>query len=118
MDAPDLEEAYRRYFPVIRAKCSRMLRDSTEAQDLAQETFARLWAGRASLRDADAVLAWIYRTATRLAVDRIRRDHVVSSTLVAAQVSATADPTRELEARQELKLVLRRFGKRELEVLV
>jgi RNA polymerase sigma-70 factor (ECF subfamily) len=69
----DVEHAYRRYFPIIREKCSRMLRDRAEAQDIAQETFTRLWSNRDQLHAPDAVASWIYRTSTRLAVDRYRR---------------------------------------------
>lgn len=69
----DVEQLYRRYFPVIREKCARMLRDAAEAQDVAQETFTRLWSERARLRDDAGVASWIYRTSTRLAIDRFRR---------------------------------------------
>ncbi len=72
MPALDVEHTYLRYFPIIREKCSRMLRDRAEAQDIAQETFARLWSARDQLHDADAVASWIYMTSTRLAVDRYR----------------------------------------------
>jgi len=67
-----VEEAYRRYFPMIVQKSRRMLRDASEAQDLAQETFLRLWKGRVDLRDAVATMAWLYKTCTRLALDRLR----------------------------------------------
>src|SRR5207302_10717908 len=39
----DVEAAYRRYFVLIREKCRRMLADFAEADDVAQETFVRLW---------------------------------------------------------------------------
>jgi RNA polymerase sigma-70 factor (ECF subfamily) len=67
-----VEDAYRRYFPVIARKCGRMLRSPTEAQDVAQEVFLRLWKGRLELRDAGATTAWLYRTCTHLAIERIR----------------------------------------------
>lgn len=117
MNTPEIEEAYRRYFPVIRAKCTRMLRDSTDAQDVAQETFARLWARRNDLRDAEALLAWIYRTATRLAVDRIRSDRVATSAILREPVEGV-DITDRIEARQALDAFMRRLGRRELEILL
>jgi len=45
-----VKEAYRRYFPIIVRKSGRMLRDASEAQDLAQETFLRLWRSRLDLK--------------------------------------------------------------------
>jgi len=73
LDERTIEAAYRRYFPMIREKCRRVTREPRLADELAQETFARLWEARDGLRDADAIVAWLYRTATRLAIDALRR---------------------------------------------
>ena len=67
-----MEDAYRRYFPMMVRKSRRILRDASEAQDLAQETFLRLWKARLDLRDTMATTAWLYQTCTRLALDRLR----------------------------------------------
>ena len=69
---PELISAYLRYFPLLVRKCARMLGDPHEAQDVAQETFLRLHGSELSLSDARAVTAWLYRTSTRLAIDRLR----------------------------------------------
>jgi RNA polymerase sigma factor (sigma-70 family) len=68
----DFDSAYRRYFPLIREKCRRMLADSSEADDVAQETFIRLWQARLEAEGAVRISAWVYRTSTRLAIDRMR----------------------------------------------
>lgn len=49
-----------------------MLGDTHEAEDVAQDTFIRLWRSAVAGSDARQVSAWIYRTATRLAVDHLR----------------------------------------------
>src|SRR5688572_14300759 len=67
-----VEQMYRTYFATIRAKCTRMLGDTHEAEDVAQETFVRLWRDGAALDDPYRVSGWIYRTATRLAIDLLR----------------------------------------------
>ncbi len=72
MGAPDIERWYHGYFALIREKCRRMLGDRDEAQDLAQDTFIRLWRAQLPLGDARTVTTWIYKTATRLAIDRLR----------------------------------------------
>ncbi|RKI19292.1 sigma-70 family RNA polymerase sigma factor [Corallococcus sp. AB030] len=69
----DLQRAYLRYFPLIREKCRRMLGDSDEAEDVAQETFIRMWRTGLRAKDARHATAWIYRTSTNLAVDRLRQ---------------------------------------------
>jgi RNA polymerase sigma-70 factor (ECF subfamily) len=52
-----------------------MLRNSAEAQDVAQETLVRLWEHRAAVVPETA-RAWLTRTAHNLCIDRIRRDRV------------------------------------------
>jgi RNA polymerase sigma-70 factor (ECF subfamily) len=47
-----------------------------DAEEVVQETFVRLWeSGPDAAADVDArtVLAWLYRTCTRLAIDVLRR---------------------------------------------
>jgi RNA polymerase sigma-70 factor (ECF subfamily) len=68
----DFERAYARFLPPIRAKCRRLLGRSHAAEDVAQETFLRLWKSGVAGEDGRAVMAWLYRTATRLAIDVLR----------------------------------------------
>jgi RNA polymerase sigma-70 factor, ECF subfamily len=63
---------YARFSPSIRAKCRRLLGRSQAAEDVAQEAFLRFW--KSGLEDGEprAAMAWLYRTATRLAIDVLR----------------------------------------------
>jgi RNA polymerase sigma-70 factor (ECF subfamily) len=71
---PDgLESLFRRNFPVILGRCTRILGDAEDAADVAQETFLRLWTSGLGDLDPVARARWIYRTSSRLAIDRIRR---------------------------------------------
>ncbi len=117
----EVEEAYRRYFPIVREKCSRMLRDPTEAQDVAQETFARLWESRARLRNPDGIASWIYQTSTRLAVDRFRR--LARSGEVAFPAEDLfgtdgPDPETLSQARETLSRLVQQVPAKELQVAV
>lgn len=78
----DFVAVYRRYFPLLARKCARILREPEEALDVAQETFLRLHEGPMLSQDERAITAWLYRTSTRLAIDRLRqraRDGVVEA---------------------------------------
>jgi DNA-directed RNA polymerase specialized sigma24 family protein len=55
----ELELAYRRCFPVIREKCRRMLGDAGAADDVAQETFMKLWKSRFVDADPRTLAAWV-----------------------------------------------------------
>ncbi len=68
-----LERFFQDHFPIIRAKCARMLGDTEEAADVAQEAFLRLCASPVADAPPAARLRWIYETSTNLAIDRLRR---------------------------------------------
>jgi len=69
-DAPAFfEEYYDRIFRYVLG----LVRDSVEAEDLTQETFLRAYRQRDSLRDPGALVAWLYRIATHVSLDRLRQ---------------------------------------------
>jgi RNA polymerase sigma-70 factor (ECF subfamily) len=116
-----VKEAYRRYFPIIVRKSGRMLRDSSEAQDLAQEAFLRLWRSRLDLRDAAATTAWLYKTCTRLALDRLRsneRPAEGTAELADAIASPEAGADDRSHHRALLREIIDRFPAAELEAAV
>jgi len=116
-----VKEAYRRYFPIIVRKSGRMLRDASEAQDLAQETFLRLWRSRLDLRDAAATIAWLYQTCTRLALDRLRsrvRPAEGSAELADGLASPEASAEDRSHHRALLKEMIDRFPATEIEAAI
>lgn len=68
--------AYLRFLPSVRAKCRRLLGSTNDAEEAAHEAFVRLWeSGPVLAEDTDTrvVMAWLYRTSTRIAIDLLRR---------------------------------------------
>jgi RNA polymerase sigma-70 factor (ECF subfamily) len=124
-----LPEHYRRLVAPIRAKCRRILGDASAAEDAAQETFLRLCrsgppfaAGRGANprpEEARVVLAWLYRTCTRVAIDvlRDRRRSPVAADVADGEPSAcSVDAARALEARSALARMADALPDDELEV--
>ncbi|MEY2554334.1 MAG: hypothetical protein QOC57_2194 [Ilumatobacteraceae bacterium] len=69
-DFAALTERHRRELHV---HCYRMLASFDEGEDAVQETFLRAWRGRDSFDGSCLVRAWLYRIATNVCLDMIRR---------------------------------------------
>jgi RNA polymerase sigma factor (sigma-70 family) len=118
---PQLDRFFRENFAVVRAKCARMLGESEEAADVAQETFARLCESGAVHEAPAARTRWIYRTSTHLAIDALRRRALRIETRPVDSADgeapdASADEV--LAARQELASIAAEAPRDELEVAV
>jgi RNA polymerase sigma-70 factor (ECF subfamily) len=59
--------------PQVRRHILRMVKNPAEADELTQDTYARAFARLDQLRDPQAALAWLYRIATTVSVDRLRQ---------------------------------------------
>lgn len=90
MPAPDLDEAalvarigngdgnafrqvVERHLDPIVGFARRVLNDGAEADDVAQETFLRLWREAHRWQPRARLAAWLYRVAYNLCIDRLRR---------------------------------------------
>ncbi|MGO4548552.1 sigma-70 family RNA polymerase sigma factor [Paenibacillus sp. 2TAB23] len=66
--APELfREQFNQHYPTVRRKLLALIRDEAAAEDLAQETFLRLY--RNPPDNPEAIGAWLHRVLTRLAYD-------------------------------------------------
>ena len=71
--APDASTLFEKYYDRIYRYVLSLVHDSVEAEDLTQETFLRAYRQRDSLREAGALVAWLYRIATHVSLDRLRQ---------------------------------------------
>ncbi len=69
-----IREATEQFLPMVYAVARRMLRNDSDADDVAQETFLRVWknAGRWSPKGA-RLSTWVTRIAINLCYDRLRK---------------------------------------------
>jgi RNA polymerase sigma-70 factor (ECF subfamily) len=82
------------------AACSRILRDPTEAQDAAQDTFVQAFEALASYRGDGPFGAWLRRIAVRVAIARVaaRRDVVVLDELLVDRARPGSEAGSDPEA--------------------
>src|SRR5712692_9377717 len=71
-------QLYERFRRPIHAYTSRLLGSQEDADDVTQEVFVRLFTAWDGLHDRDNLSAWLYRIATNLSVDLLRRRKRIS----------------------------------------
>lgn len=126
------EELYRFYYEAIVRHLRGLLRDPEQAEDLAQETFTRAYRAFPKLcatTNAHVnVRAWLYRIATNVAYDVLRRQHRHPCVSMDADDSGINlwserpeqdDPQRVYEGmREEVRFALQRMSRRYLRALL
>ena len=117
-----------RHAPRLLAVARRMLGDPVEAEDVAQEAMLRLWRIAPAWRPGEAAVGtWLYRVASNLCLDRLRRrratadeapemaDDAPSAFAALARADRTAALRLALDAlpeRQRIAIVLRHLEER------
>jgi RNA polymerase sigma-70 factor (TIGR02960 family) len=72
-DASAFSTATKRYGRELHVHCYRMLGSFEEAEDAVQETYLRAWRGRETFDGSTMIRAWLYRIATNVCLDLLRR---------------------------------------------
>ena len=76
--------------PQVQRHILAMVRDQAEAEELTQDTYARALERIGQLRDPQAALAWLYRIATTVSLDRLRQRRPPTVALDEVVLSAEA----------------------------
>jgi RNA polymerase sigma-70 factor (ECF subfamily) len=77
-----------------------VLRHREDAEDVAQEAFARAYRSFRSLRDRDRFRAWLVRMTWRLAIDRLRSDRRRSAHEQAVEAPPESGVAPDVDARE------------------
>lgn len=94
--------------PRVVALAYRILGDRSEADDIAQETFVRLWRVAPKWRDKNAKLdTWIHTVALNLCRDRLRKSRRVELGVVPEAEDPADAADLVIEADQRSKLVMK-----------
>lgn len=118
----DFFHAYSRFLAPVRAKCQRILGRTAAADDVAQEAFARLWQSGPRLdgtTETRTIMAWLYLTSTRLAMDVLReRRHPTIDLDDVEPLSCGSSPDVVVGARRTVLALLSRVPPDEIEAVL
>ena len=68
------EQIHKTYWPKVYRQCMGYINDHDIANDLAQETFIKVWLNLHKFRHESAIGTWIFRIAVNLCLQQINRD--------------------------------------------
>lgn len=75
-DAAAFERIFRKYGRRVYALCLRMVRNTTEAEDLTQEAFLQLFRKIRTFRGESAFSTWLHRVSVNVVLMRLRKKHL------------------------------------------
>lgn len=117
-------ELVRRHRSFVLALVYRLCGDAAQAEDIAQDVFVRVWQSLPGFRLQAAFRTWLYRIATNLAIEQLRRtrpttgiEHIAlaardtpeDSVLQAEECRAVRDAILRLPLQSRLVLILREY---------
>jgi len=111
----------KRKLPRLVALAARMLGDRTEAEDVAQEAFVRIWRNASRWRPGGARFdTWIHRVALNLCYDRLRRRREWSGSDLPEFADPGEDPNggRLEDMSRGVERALQRIAPRQREAIV
>ncbi len=120
------ETIFHEYWTAIHRLIARMVIDPAEAEDLALETFLRLYKDRRLQGEDFNTRGWLYRVATNLALQSIRgfkrREHYETSAGKSALLESQEDQPQKILAEKEeryfVRIALGQMNPRQAELLI
>src|SRR5690349_12421929 len=93
---PDFRDVFHAHYPRIARVIARIVRDHGRAEELAAEVFWKYWRSP-NLREGSTG-SWLYRTAVRMGLDELRRQHRRSRFENLSRIFRTAPSPEQLFA--------------------
>ena len=104
-DAGAIEALVRRYQVRIFNHARILTCDDGEAEDLAQETFIRAFRGLKRFRGESSFKNWLYRIATNVAIDALRRQRETTDVDEIQLASPDTGPEARVEEQERSRIV-------------
>src|SRR5271165_7026920 len=92
MDQQEFGALVERYRRELHVHCYRLTGSVHDADDMVQETFLRAWRRRETFEGLSSLRAWLYRIATNVCLDALKRRPKRSVPRTRAAASTLAEP--------------------------
>ena len=106
IDEAAIAELYERYGHALFRRCLSLVGNPDDAHELVQEVFLQFWRGRERFEGRSSIFTYLYRIATNLSIDRLRRRRTAGLQLDIEMsepiASSTVGPDQRLTASREL----------------
>ena len=124
--SPEFETLFQEHWARVYRLLQRLVGDPSEAEDLALETFLRLYKQRSVQEDGFHLGGWLYRVATNLGLHSIRswkrREHYETTAgrfaLENARNETPAEILAQEEERQQVRRVLAKMNQKQSQLLI
>lgn len=98
-------EIVRRHYQPVYRLVWRMTGGGSDAEDVTQEAFMRLWQNPAQLREAQALKGWLMRVASNAVIDRARKPRHGDLDAVPEMSDPAAKPDAPLDRSEAARVV-------------
>lgn len=75
IDETAVADLYQRYGHALYRRCLTLVHSEADAHELLQEVFCQFWRRREKFAGRSSAFTYLYRIATNLSIDRLRRRH-------------------------------------------
>lgn len=104
-DGAAFAELVERHLGPILNFANRTLSDQTEAEDVAQDTFLRLWKNAERWRPQARLTTWLHRVAYNLCMDRLRKTRPGNLEDAPEQIDSADSPSTSVIKRQTAEMI-------------
>jgi RNA polymerase sigma-70 factor, ECF subfamily len=121
IERDEVAELYERYGHAIYRRCLTLLGGEPDARELVQETFYQFWKGRDRFEGRSSAFTYLYRIATNLSIDRLRRRTTAGDQVEldeTRKASAIGGPDRHAAAMAELAELVKGLDEETLTIAV
>ncbi|MEE8408832.1 MAG: RNA polymerase sigma factor [Myxococcota bacterium] len=122
VDEAAVADLYARYGHALFRRCRQLVGHDDDAKELVQETFFQFWKGRARFEERASPFTYLYRIATNLSIDKLRRRKTAGVQVDVDRADAAENgskgPDRRVLAAQELASLTRGLDEETLTVAV